>query len=138
MCYFVIITFFGFFVLTIVSEFAIIFLRLQLQFFTFKTTVTKKTVKNIGMANGKITLYAKIKVYTNGSFGQIKDCSEYTTFTGFTYGFGWNEDYMTHRIASNGQSVKITCEGTLDYYLLVNSVLRVYSQPIEMTINYSL
>lgn len=102
------------------------------------TDVVRRTVsKSVGL--GQINLVADITRYREGSFGGIIDVFAFTTFTGFTYGFDWNESYSPrYTISTDGTSTHVWVEGVLDWYLLVDGLLKLYSQPVRLDLYYSI
>ena len=65
--------------------------------------------------------------------GYITYHNAYTTFTGLTYGYDWNEASCYSQIASGGKDIYAAASGVLDYYFLVNGMLRFYSEQIYLS-----
>lgn len=62
----------------------------------------------------------------------ITDCNEYTKMTGFTLGFEWIEIDSDSDIRSDGRDIYAWAEGELEYYLLIDGLIKVYTQDIEL------
>lgn len=84
---------------------------------------------NIGVPGyGKIEL--KVRVSDNGSY--ITSVIPFTNLTGFSLGFDWNETICSADIVSNGKDVRAWAEGELEYYLIIDGMIKVYSRTIEL------
>lgn len=103
-------------------------------------TIEVSTYQGVGYGNGKINLFATIHRWRDGSFGAITDVTnKYTSFTGFTYSFDWRESHPPqHTIATDQLSCHVWVNGELDYYFLVSGLLRIYTEPVRLDINYSI
>lgn len=77
---------------------------------------------------GSIKLYARI---TDNGY-MVTSATAYTTLSGFTLGFDWDERACGASIVSGGRDVYAWAAGTLDYYLLVNGVIRLYSEEVNL------
>lgn len=80
------------------------------------------------------TIYLKAHYGTSrpGKAGTITYINPYTEYTGFTYGFDWKESICSYSIRSGGKDAYIYAGGVLDWYLLIEGLLRVYSQPVSL------
>lgn len=100
-------------------------------------TVTEKTTKNLVGGSTRLNLYAKIKLFQKNSFRQIEDVtSTWTTLTGLTSGWDWRENNTSIEDIKKGQSVKITVDGTIDYYLVINGGVRIGSNDDSISLTY--
>lgn len=90
------------------------------------TTYTTDSYK-VGIA-GYVYLKARVEKGTN----TILSVSPYTSFTGFTWGFDWDEYNIGSSIVSGGKDFESWASGGLEYYLLVNNdLMRYYIQEIN-------
>ncbi len=88
---------------------------------------TRVDTQRVGMGTVNLNTYV---TYSNGQF---TSASPYTTFTGFTYAFDWNESISDYEISSNKRSVNIYSSGELDWYILLNSgFTTVYTQQVSL------
>lgn len=100
-------------------------------------TVTEKTTKSLAGGETRLNLYAKIKLFQKNSFRQIEDVtSTWTSLTGVTMGWDWTEKNTSIEDIKKGQSVKITVDGTVDYYLMINGVVKVGSSDDSISLTY--
>lgn len=100
------------------------------------STVRKSVSKNTGFAS--VNLKADIRVYSSGSFREIKDCNEWTDHTGVTFSLDWNEKYHHHYISSDHTRVEVTGGGVLDYVIFVSGIGKLFSRPIDLKFTYKL
>lgn len=84
--------------------------------------------KRIGL--GKVYLRAR---YTT-SEGRVRSVSPFTEFTGFTYGFIWEQNNIGHYITSDGKDFKAWTSGTVYWYIVldVGGVTRLTSQRVDL------
>ncbi len=88
---------------------------------------TKVDTQKVGMGTVNLNTYV---TYSNGQF---TSASPYTTFTGFTYGFDWNQSVSDYEISRDKRSVDVYSSGELDWYILLNTGLTtVYTQQIDL------
>lgn len=82
---------------------------------------------------GKINL--RVAYATSGSShtGIITYQKAYTTFTGFTFGFGWDERICYSYVTASGKDIYAYTSGTLDYYILVEGFIKYYSVPVTLS-----
>lgn len=100
------------------------------------TTVRKTKTVNTGFAN--VNLKADIRVYSSGSFREIKSCHEWTDHTGFTFSLDWDEKYHWHKISKDHSSVTVAGGGVLNYVIFVSGIGKMYSRPIDIKFTYKL
>ena len=65
--------------------------------------------------------------------GKIISVNPFTEFTGFTLGFDWNQTNIGSKISSNGESFDAWANGQLDYYLLIDGFIKLYSQSVSIS-----
>lgn len=58
--------------------------------------------------------------------------------TGYTYGFALFGPQTTKRLYNSNTSASITGSASLDYYVLVSGIGKIYSRPITHTVSYNL
>jgi len=80
----------------------------------------------VGVA-GQVAL--KARVTTSGE--TITAVDEYTTFTGFTYGFDWEEIDKGSAIYY-GTDFEAWAVGELKYYVLISGILYYYTEEIDL------
>jgi len=83
-------------------------------------------------------LWAEVWIAGSGSFWEIRDVYEWVGLTGITIIADLTDTWTYHRIATDRQSVTIRGGGVVNHYFIIKSILKVYSQPVELTIFYSL
>lgn len=86
--------------------------------------------KNVGY--GQITLRVIFTTSGNSNTGTITYHNAYTTFTGFTLGFGWDEAICTSEITSSGKAVYARAAGELTWNLLVDGFIELARTPVEL------
>ncbi len=101
------------------------------------TFITRSTTKNMPLSPVKLNLYAKIEVYSSGSFRQILNGSPWTTLTGYGPGVEWVEEDKDAVVQNNGQSIYVWSEGTFKYYLLINGLIQLYARDESISFTYS-
>ncbi|MDR1550383.1 MAG: hypothetical protein LBT06_17605 [Hungatella sp.] len=57
----------------------------------------------------------------------------YEAFTDFTLDLYWSENSIGATISSSGKDVHVYTDGTLDYYLLIDGLIKLNSRPICMS-----
>ncbi|HBV95542.1 MAG: hypothetical protein JL50_09635 [Peptococcaceae bacterium BICA1-7] len=92
------------------------------------TTQTYEADYYVVGGTAKIKLMARV----TSEYEQITNVDEYTTFTGFTYGFDWVESAIGHDISSDKKDVEVWCSGQVDCYLLINGLIKYYSVPVDL------
>lgn len=92
------------------------------------TTRTYEADYYVVGGTAKIRLMARV----TSEYEQITNVDEYTTFTGFTYGFDWVESAIGHDISSDKKDVEVWCSGQVDCYLLINGLIKYYSVPVDL------
>lgn len=88
--------------------------------------------ERIGVVNGKIILKLRYTTSGNGNTGTITSLNPYTTTSGFTYSFNWREDNIGAEITSSGKDVYAYADGVIEYYLLVDGLLKFYERPVSL------
>ncbi|MBE0451268.1 MAG: hypothetical protein IBX70_10520 [Clostridia bacterium] len=104
---------------------------------TYYTSASKNLGLGIGdWSSTKLKLTAAIEIYTSGSFRQINGSTQWTNLEGYTIGLDWTEHYNSSTIQNGGQSIDVSASGTLDYYLIVNGVIKLYSKNMNISLSY--
>lgn len=81
---------------------------------------------------GKVKLYINYGTSGDSSTGTITYVSPYTVFEGFSMGYDWVEKSIGYNIASNKKDVYVYASGQLDYYVIVNGGIKVWSEHINL------
>ncbi len=92
------------------------------------TIVAKQKISFAGSINLGVT-------YTtsgDSNTGKITHHEAYTTFTGFTLGFGWDESICSSQVTSSGKDIYAVTNGTLTYNLLVDGFVELGREPIHL------
>ena len=77
-----------------------------------------------------------IQVEKKGSKKKILECTDGMVMEGWRLGFSYTESSRKFKIARDKQSVTGRAKGTIDYYLLINNLIRVYSEKYDWTIDF--
>ena len=82
-----------------------------------------------------IELVADITIKNYGALGDqyISACHEWTWMGGITLGFDWEQAYAYH-IITNATVCNVYGGGTLDTYLLVNGLIKIYSTHVSLSL----
>lgn len=102
----------------------------------YSSNTTSKT-ETIGVGL-YLNLYAKMDIYSSGSFGQINSVTGWTTLTGYSPGIEWVQNNVSTSISSDKQSANVSAHGTLKYYLLVDGVFNVWNEDKTISLYYHL
>ena len=88
------------------------------------------TVAQQFISAGLAVISLKINYTTSGNnnTGRITSVSPYTDFTGFTLGFGWTQSDVGYQITPSEKDVYVWGNGVLDYYILIEGGIRIYSE----------
>lgn len=78
---------------------------------------------------GSVNLYARV---TDNGY-RVTGASAYTVVEGFTPGLSWREITKGARIVYNGTAVEAWATGQLDYYLIIEGGVKVYSKKISLS-----
>lgn len=78
---------------------------------------------------GTLQLRLSYGTSLNGNKGTITFHSPYTQHTGFTLGCVWNQSSIGSQILSSKKDVYAYCTGTMDYYFLVDGLIKLGSSP---------
>lgn len=81
---------------------------------------------------GSIQLRVIYTTSGNSNTGSITQHQAYTTFTGFTLGFGWNEIMCYSQITSSGKDIYAVTAGELTYNLFVDGFIELGRQSIRL------
>ena len=68
----------------------------------------------------------------NSNTGTITYHAAYTTFTGFTLGFGWDEKNCYSQVTSSGKAIYAKVTGELVYNLLVDGFIEIGRRSITL------
>lgn len=81
--------------------------------------------------NGSINL--RVSYTTSGNHtGRITHHEAYTTFTGFTLGFGWDESMCYSQITASQKDIRAVASGTLTYNLLVDGFIELGREQVDL------
>lgn len=81
---------------------------------------------------GSVKLYANYGTSGDASTGIITYISPYTVFDGFSLGYDWVEKSCGYTISSNKKDAYIYASGQLDYYLIIEGGIKLYSEHINL------
>ncbi len=84
-----------------------------------------------------VHLKTKYEIWADGSFSQITPKSNWSYITGITLGLEWVENHKDFTVHST-KSFTSSCDGVLEYYLVVNGLIKVYTRNISITATYSI
>lgn len=84
----------------------------------------------------RFNLWADVWVAGSGSFWEITDVAEWVGLSGFTLWWSLSNPWHYHHISSNKQRVTIRGGGTANQYLLIQGIIKIYSFPVSLKINY--
>lgn len=82
--------------------------------------------------NGKINLCVAYTTSGNSNTGTIIHHNAYTTFTGFSLGFGWDESTCVSQVTASGKDIYAYTAGVLTYNLLVDGFIEVGREPVNL------
>lgn len=102
----------------------------------YSSNTTSKT-ETIGVGL-YLNLYAKVDIYSSGSFGQINGVTGWTTLTGYSPGIEWVQNNVSTTISSDKQSTNVSAHGTLKYYLLVDGAFNIWNEDKTISLYYHL
>ncbi len=98
-------------------------------------SVRRECTQNTGASTFHTWADIHIGVY-GSSYAWIDSVNEWVGLTGITLGQDLTNTYHYHYVTAT--TADITGGGTVNVYLLIDGVIRVYSQPVECSIHYSL
>lgn len=106
-------------------------------------TVTRnlKARKRLSPIDLNLYLKAKVKVYTHGSFREIVDVRNISTYIeGYSPGIDYDADSSSNGfdISSDHQSVDVWGGGDMEYYLLIDGMLKLYEKRFEIETTYEI
>jgi hypothetical protein len=82
---------------------------------------------------GSVNLRVAYGTSGDSHTGYVTYNDTYTTFTGFTLGFEWNESTCNSYVTSSGKDIFAYTSGTLDYYLFFDGFISLYSAPVSLS-----
>jgi len=85
-----------------------------------------------------LNLWANVWVAGSGSFWEITDVNQWVGLTGVTAFYSLSDVYSYHHIYSDRQSVYIYGRSTVDYYLFIKGLLKIYSFPVSLSITFNI
>ena len=88
--------------------------------------------RQVGLA-GYINLNVTYTTSGPNFGGSIIEHNAYTTFTGFTFGFSWDEKVCTSKVSSSGKDIIASATGELVFYFLINNVLEVGREAVSLS-----
>jgi len=74
--------------------------------------------QNFGLG-ANVSLYVSYMTSLNNNLGAIVFADPFTSFTGYTFGFVWNQSSIGSYITSNGKNVYAYANGVVDQYLTI-------------------
>lgn len=84
-------------------------------------------------------LWANVWVAGSGSFWEITDAHQWVGLTGsVTTFYSLSDEYSYHHISSDRQSVYIYGRATVDYYLFIKGLIKIYSFPVSLSITFNI
>jgi hypothetical protein len=87
----------------------------------------------------KFNLWADVWVVGSGSFWEISDdVFEWVGLTGMTALESLSNEWHYHVISSDRRKVTIRGGAILDHWLYIKGLIRVYSEPVSLTMTYAL
>lgn len=78
---------------------------------------------------GKINLYVTCDVVNN----KITSASPYTSFTGITFSYDWQQNSAGSTISTDRQRVDVYATGTLTGYVFISGIGNVYSENVYIS-----
>lgn len=96
--------------------------------YSYDTVVATKAV-----SLGNVKLHVAYTTSGANHTGSVTQHSAYTEMSGFTYGFDWEENSCYTTLQSSGKDIDAYANGTLKYYLLVNTNLEIYRASVTLS-----
>jgi len=94
---------------------------------------------NLGNYISYFTVWGTVTVEGYSTYRSIVSVGGYNCgLTGYTYGFSLFAPSTSYRVYNGSKSVNIIGSATLDYYILVSGLGKIYSRPITHTTTYNL
>lgn len=102
------------------------------------TVTRKKAVEKIGVF-GDINIEADFHLSGSGSFYSITAVKNIRTYaSGFIWPFDWSQTGTPYgKIASNKQSATAYASGVVEYWALIQGVMKVYQRSVNLSVTYS-
>lgn len=88
--------------------------------------------KKVGVA-GTIKLRVAYTTSGDSNTGTITYHEAYTTFSGFTYSFEWNEKLCTSQVTSSGKDIYARAVGELVFYFLVDGLIELGRDSVDLS-----
>ena len=91
-------------------------------------------VDSVSVAGGLGSINLRVSYTTSGdsNTGKITQHHAYTTFTGFTLGFGWDESMCVSQVTSSGKDIFAQANGVLTYNLLVDGFIELGRESVHL------
>lgn len=102
---------------------------------TSYTTLRRECTVPVGFATFYTAADIRVGVYGT-SYAWIDSVNEWVGLRGCTLGFDLTHTYHHHYLTTT--TTDITGGGIVDYYLVVNGGIKLWSQPVECSIHYSI
>jgi|GEM_PF-2020375 hypothetical protein len=97
-----------------------------------RVTTAHVVVSTMDFGIAKLSLNASYTTSGNNKTGIITSISPYVAHSGFTLGVVWKEYNMGYTIANGGKDAYIYTNGCLEYYLLINGLIKLGAQNVGM------
>lgn len=99
------------------------------------TSSTKSSYRTYGAAKFKV--YANIDILSAAGARYITDINyDGCKLTGITLGLGLSDKHVSSSISGGGKQLNVSAEATLDHYLIIEGVVKVYSKDISHSFTY--
>lgn len=82
--------------------------------------------------NGRINLCVVYTTSGDSNTGTITYHDAYTTFTGFSLGFSWEESTCASQVTSSGKDIFAYTAGVLVYNFLVDGFIEIGREPVNL------
>jgi hypothetical protein len=80
----------------------------------------------------KLSLMANFGTSGNNNTGTVTYVDPYTILTGLTTGIEWNESNIGYNLYANQKDAYIYANGTIDYYIFVDGLLKFGSDYLAL------
>ncbi|AEX85933.1 hypothetical protein Marpi_1539 [Marinitoga piezophila KA3] len=99
----------------------------------------KITKNNLNIANIYFNVMADLKIFKDGSFGEILSYSnERCSLTGWTLAAKLEYPKASVEISSDKQSATLRGSGTVNLYLLIQNLIKLYSYDVSVSGTYKI
>lgn len=84
------------------------------------------------MFNGRINLCVVYTTSGDSNTGTITHHEAYTTFTGFSFGFSWEESACSSQVTASGKDIFAYTAGVLVYSFMVDGFIELGREPVNL------